>query len=267
MIESRTLDSALVEDFPVPATPELEQSLNRVEFYQALYGITGFEDPLRSCRDRAVTIAAALRPLGPKFRLLDFGSSLGYFPFFFADRGATTTGFDIKPENMAVALATQRLNGLPATFQTAPLDLNTVCAISPGEYDVALILSVLHHITHKCGIDYVVQLLAQLHARVPTLILELAHRNEDVPFAWRSSLPEDPLDILAACGNIQVETIGHFPSHLSNITRPMYIITQARRKELGGLKNLRGLYLFNTGITDAGVTELRKTLPTVRIPR
>jgi hypothetical protein len=226
MSEVRTFDSPLVEDSSILATPELEQCLNRVEYYQPLYGICGFEDPLRLCRDRALAIAAALAPFGKNFRLIDFGSSLGYFPFFFADRGAITTGFDIKPENTAVALATQRLNGLAATFKTLPLDLNTVSAILPGEYDIALILSVLHHITHQRGIDYVAQLLAELLSRIPVLILELAHRYEDVRFAWRNSLPEDPLAILPACRNVQVHTLAHFPTHLSTTTRPLYIITR-----------------------------------------
>src|ERR1700728_1242790 len=99
MIETSADDSLLAEDLPVPATAELEACLNRVEYYQPLYGIAGFEPPLRGCRDRAVTIAQAMAPLGKNFRLIDFGSSLGYFPFFFADRGAKTSGFDIKPEN------------------------------------------------------------------------------------------------------------------------------------------------------------------------
>lgn len=220
------LRSSLVEDSPVSATPELEDCLNRVEYYQPLYGITGFECPLRQCRDRALAIEAALAPLGKSFRLIDFGSSLGYFPFFFADRGAIATGIDIRPENTAVALATQRLNGLPTTFKTAALDQGTVAAISPREHDVALILSVLHHITHQRGIDYVAGLLAELLARIPVLILELAHRNEAVGFPWRASLPEDPLAILGACPRVKVQTLGHFPSHLSTATRPLYLITQ-----------------------------------------
>ena len=229
MSSASTLDSPLVEDFPIPANVELERCLNRVEYYQPLYGITGFEPPLRSCRDRALVIEATLTPLGKNFRLIDFGSSLGYFPFFFADRGAITTGFDINPQNTAVALTTQRLNRLHASFQTALLDLNTVQAIAPGEYDVALMLSVLHHITHQRGIDYVAQLLAGLLARIPILILELAHRGEDVRCAWRSSLPQDPLAILCASGNIQIRILGQFPSHLSNATRPLYIVSRSDR--------------------------------------
>jgi O-antigen chain-terminating methyltransferase len=217
-----------VEDAPVAATPELiEQCYSRVEFYQPLYGITGLDEPLRDCRDRALTIEAALAPLGPAFRLVDFGASLGYFPFFFADRGATTTGIDINPENTAMALSCQKLNGLPGTFRTAPLDLDTVCAIAPGEYDAALILSVLHHINLKRGTAYVQQLLAELLARIPTLILELAHRDEKVTFAWRNALPEHPLEVLSTCKGIQIQELAHSQSHLSDSTRPLFLVATA----------------------------------------
>jgi Methyltransferase domain len=220
------LASLLAGDCPVPATAALEQALNRVEYYQPLYGISGFEAPLRGCRDRALAIAAELGPVQANVRLVDFGSSLGYFPFFFSDRGAVTTGFDINSKNTAVALATQRLNGLPATFKTAALDLEKVRGIPSGEYDVALILSVLHHITHQKGIAYVTKLVSELLERIPTLVLELAHRDETVQFPWQKSLPDDPLEILSASPDVQVKLLGHFPSHLSRSTRPMYLITR-----------------------------------------
>jgi O-antigen chain-terminating methyltransferase len=222
-IDSHSL--SLVEESPVPAPPALiEQCFNRVEYYQPLYGVTGIEGPLRSCRDRAVVIEAALDSLGRRFSLVDFGSSLGFFPFFFADRGAQTTGVDINPETTAVAIATQRVNGLSATFKTAPLDLTTVSTISPGQYDVALALTMLHHITLRRGMDNVTQLVAELLARIPTLIVELAHRDEDVSFAWRESLPKDPLEILSVCGNIQIQHLGDFSSYLSSSVRPMYLV-------------------------------------------
>jgi hypothetical protein len=216
----------LIECSPIPATAKLEQALNRVEYYQPLYGISGFEIPLRSCLDRAAAIADEIGPGIEHCRLVDFGSSLGFFPFFFADRGAICTGFDINPGNTSVALSVQQLNGLPATFQTATLDLSLVHGIDDGQYDVALLLSVLHHITHQKGIDYVSDLLARLLDRVPTLVLELAHRNEDVRFPWRESLPYDPLEILSACPDVRVKLLGHFPSHLSNSVRPMYVISR-----------------------------------------
>ena len=78
-------------------------------------------------------IADEIGPAAADCRLVDFGSSLGYFPFFFADRGAIATGIDLSPGNIAVALATQRLNGLQANFQTAALNLPLVRGIAAGE--------------------------------------------------------------------------------------------------------------------------------------
>lgn len=215
----------LAEDSPVPITAELEQLLNRVEYYQPLYGIRGLEPALRGCRDRAAAIEAAL-PAGRDFRLIDFGSSLGWFPFYFADRGAVTTGLDINPLNTEVALAVQRLNGLPATFRTAALDLKTVRELAPGEYDVALVLSVLHHLTHRHGNNYVADLVATLLERVPTAVFELAGRDEPVNFAWRESLPEDPLAILRSCGPVTATLIARSPSHLSGAARPLYLLSR-----------------------------------------
>ena len=226
MNDTLELRPALVETAPVAVTPELIDCLNRVEYYQPLYGVTGLEDPLRGCRDRAVAIEGALSHLPKPFRMVDFGASLGYFPFYFADRGAITTGFDINARNTDVCLATQRLNGLPATFGTAALDLETVRAIPRDEYDVGIILSVLHHITHRRGVAYVTAMVAELLDRVPTLVLELAHRDEAVPYAWRASLPEDPLAILAGCRDVHVYALGAFPSHLSATTRPMYLVAR-----------------------------------------
>jgi hypothetical protein len=89
--ETLDLQLALLENAPVPVTPELVGHLNQVEFCQPLYGVTGLEMPLRGCRDRALAIEDALAN--------DFGSSLGYFPFYFADRGAITTGRDLNAKN------------------------------------------------------------------------------------------------------------------------------------------------------------------------
>jgi hypothetical protein len=133
---------------------------------------------------------------------------------------------NVTPRVADTFVDTQRINGLAATFKTAPLDLNTVSTILPGEYDVVLALSVLHHITLRRGIDYVKQLVAERLARIPIRIVELAHRDKDVNFAWRESLPEDPLGIFSACPHIRVHRLGDFSSHLSSSVRPMYLITR-----------------------------------------
>ena len=183
-------------------TMELKQVIRRVEYYQPLYGIQIVPKPLRSCRDRAEAIGAALGPLGPQLRLVDFGSSLGYFVFYFADRGVQAEGVEFGENDVAVAETVRRINGLCALFQRgAELTVEYARGIPAGRHDVGLILSLLHHIIHRRGLTYAQELVGELLERVPVLILELAHRDEEVRHPWRASQPEDPLAVLAACGN------------------------------------------------------------------
>jgi hypothetical protein len=207
-------------------TRDLKQVIKFVEYYQPLYAIELGPKPRRPCRDRADAIAEALAPLGPHQRIVDFGSSLGYFVFYFADRGVHAEGIDSRPENVAVAQVVRQINGLPALFNCAELSLEYVRSIPHGRYDAALILSVLHHITHKQGLAYTVELVAELLQRIPVLILELARRDESVDFLWRESQPEDPLDVLSACPNIHTRKLGEFDTHLSHIRRPLWLITR-----------------------------------------
>ena len=214
-----------VESHPVAATAALaDQYFSTIENYQPLYGITEVIPPLRHCRDRATAIEAALPLRTNGLRLIDFGSSLGYFPFYFSDRGGVATGWDINPKNIKMSLACQQLNGLPATFDATPLSLESAQGIAPNTYDVALILSVLHHIGHQNGLDYVQALMKTLLERIPVLVLELAHREEGVQYPWRMSLPKDPLAILATCPAFHVTRLGDFPSHLSDSTRPLFLV-------------------------------------------
>jgi hypothetical protein len=216
----------LREKSPVALSPsqtmELKQVIRRVEYYQPLYGIQIVPKPLRSCRDRAEAIGAALGPLGPQLRLVDFGSSLGYFVFYFADRGVQAEGVEFGKNDVAVAETVQRINGLPCSFQCAELTVDYARGIPAGRHDVGLILSLLHHIIHRQGLAYAQELVGELLERVPILFLELAHRDEDVGHPWRASQPEDPLAVLAACRNVRVEKLGEFESHLSPVRRGMW---------------------------------------------
>lgn len=224
---------ALRENAPILLSAEqireLKPLIKQVEYYQPLYGLQIAPKPLRSCRDRAQAIAAELQPLGPHLRLIDFGSSLGYFVFYFADRGVQAEGIDSRPHNVAAAQAVRHINGLKCSLNCARLTLDYVRTIPPGHYDAALILSVLHHITHQHGLAYTTSLVAELMTRIPTLILELAHRDEQVTFAWRESQPQDPLDVLSKCQNMKLKKLGDFDTHLSNIRRPLWLVTNTDR--------------------------------------
>jgi hypothetical protein len=223
--------TGLREESPVALsslqTMELKQVIRRVEYYQPLYGIRIVPRPLRNCRDRAEATGAALGPLGPDLRLVDFGSALGYFVFYFADRGVQAHGIESGENNVAVAETVRRINGLQCSFECAELTVEYVRGIPVGRYDVGMILSVLHHVIHRRGLAYAQELMAELLERVPVLILELAHRDEDVRHPWRASQPEDPLAVLAACRRVRVNKLGEFGTHLSTVRRGLWRVDRA----------------------------------------
>lgn len=215
---------------PDPAAREalLVDLLKKVEAYQPIYGAPELLTAARPCLDRCAAIAQALEPFGRQFRLLDIGSSLGFFSLYFAERGAQVTGYDFNPDNVAVAQLVACRNGIPAEFEVRELNRSLVRSIPPGSHDVVLALSVFHHVIHEQGLRRAQELLAELCERVPLVVLELALRQEEVKAAWKKSLPADPLELTRLCQDVGVQYLGDFPTHLSHATRPLYLLTRER---------------------------------------
>ena len=145
----------------------------------------------------------------------------------FACGGATVHGWDFRAENVAVARDVAKLNHLTVDFEVKELTLQNARAIEPDTIDVIFLLSVLHHITHERGLNHVQEIMRELTALAPTIIMELALFQEQVPFPWRASQPEDSLAILAKCPDVTTEILGVFPTHLSPVPRPLVVV---RRK-------------------------------------
>jgi ABC-type polysaccharide/polyol phosphate transport system ATPase subunit len=210
--------------------------LNEVEPYQPLFGVPMEYKAKRPSADRAVAIATALDEkanLPKDFKLVDIGAGVGYFPFYFAQRGAIGHGIDHNPHNVAVAKAVQRINRLTATFeinQVTPGNAEQLCA----GFDVALLLSVLPHMNAEHGMEYCQQLMSRLCATVPHVVVELATRDEPVSFWWRDALPEDPRTFFDTCENVTIKKLGGFGSHHSTVQRPMYLISQIKTAASGG---------------------------------
>jgi O-antigen chain-terminating methyltransferase len=213
----------------------LRELAKRVEPYQPTYGITGvFDVAARPSKDRAVAIERFLGRLRGK-RILDIGSSLGYMDFFLADRGAHTEGWDFRAENVEVARQVGAINGIPAKFRTKPLDQDTVQTVHGGDFDVVLLLSVLHHIIHFQGLETAKQLVAQLLDRVPVLIVELAEKGEDAALFWDEAQPEDPREVLALVADVaDVHLLGRFPTHLSGQDRGLYAVVRRQSVAVNG---------------------------------
>jgi Leucine-rich repeat (LRR) protein len=82
-------------------------------------------------------------------------------------------------------------------------------------------------------------------------------------------LPGRPLTEITLRGNAFDGNVPElrFFTNLTKLDLGDTDITDAGLKEVSGLKNLKVLYLRGTKISDASVTELRKTLPRLRISR
>jgi O-antigen chain-terminating methyltransferase len=207
--------------------PVISDMYNEIESYQPLYNcpVESF-DLKRDCIDRCKTIEEALDDYGPKFRGIDLGCSLGYISFYFAERGAMIDAYDYDTKVAATAKRVQEFNRIPVNFRVGTLDKEFVNKIPDNTYNVAFILSVLHHVGNINGFTYVQQLLCELTNKIPIVFVELAIREEDVPHSWRNNLPNDPLETFSCCNNSEVTKIGEFPTHLSNTKRPLFMIKQ-----------------------------------------
>ncbi|MGY1619677.1 phosphotransferase [Geodermatophilus sp. SYSU D00691] len=207
---------------------KLRELASRVEPYQPAYGLPGLiEKPARDSVDRCRAIENHFGATLRGKRLLDVGSSLGYVCFYFADRGMDTEGWEGNPANAEVAQLIGELNGVPSRIRTQQFDADSVRSLAPGQFDVVTILSVLHHVVYHQGVAQTQELVRELLARVPVLVLELARKGEDPELFWDEALPEDELEVLALVRDqVEIVPLGMFGTHLSDKERPLYVVTR-----------------------------------------
>jgi len=210
---------------------EIDHLLNtQVEHYQPIYGMpsTFFSTKAkRDCSDRAKIIENYFNNDFNNLRVLDIGSSLGYFCFYLADRGALAEGWDSNELNYYVSNLTKEINAITnASFLCRTLDLDTVKNIPYDKYDCALALSVFQHINNEHELAYSQNLIKSLLDKIPVLIVELANKNENTNVHWKDTLPPNELEFFSKLRNCKIQKIGEFGTHLSDIKRSMYVISQ-----------------------------------------
>jgi O-antigen chain-terminating methyltransferase len=214
---------------------KLRQQLAKVEHYQPIYNIEGLIDnPARNeSKQRAWLIEEKLAPVAGK-KLIDFGSSLGYFTLYFADRSAITEGWESNTDNCDASKMIQDIVGIPATLKNKELNLETIKTIYPGQFDACFILSVFHHVVRFTGIEETQQLIKEILDRIPVMFVELAKKGEDSSLPWDASQPEHELDIFDLVKDeVTITLIGEFPNHLSNNMRPVYMIEKKKSVVVG----------------------------------
>lgn len=199
--------------------------IKKVEYYQPLYDLSFFKNqiPKRMCHDRADAILQALNAYGRNARLLDVGCSLGYFSFFFSERGYRVTGIDASRDNIEICQFQNRQSGRSVQFSVSDFS-NAFIETHGKQFDVVIILSVLHHLIAQDGLFAVQQMMAKLLETTPILVVELALKSEEVDFPWKASLPDNALAIFDLCTDLTIENHGYFNTHLSAVRRPLYLV-------------------------------------------
>ncbi|UNA30854.1 class I SAM-dependent methyltransferase [Klebsiella variicola subsp. variicola] len=95
-----------------------------------------------------------------------------FFSLSLASKGATIVGIDFQQENINVCRALAEENpDFAAEFRVGRIE-EVIAALEEGEFDLAIGLSVFHHIVHLHGIDEVKRLLSRLADVTQAVILE-----------------------------------------------------------------------------------------------
>lgn len=199
------------------------------EKYQTIFGHPEWDDEVsRDCNARLPFIEKHYDNLssclGRPLRVLDLGCAQGFFSLNLASKGAEVHGLDFLAENIDVCRALADENpAFKAEFSVGKIE-EFIEEIQPGQYDMAIGLSVFHHLVHALGLEKVKALLERLADVTEAFIVELALQEE--PLYWGPSLPEDPTEHIQQCAFYKL--IARFDTHLSNISRPMYIVSNKR---------------------------------------
>lgn len=210
---------------------ELKEKIKHVEPYQPIYGISGIVDhPVRECINRAEVVYKELENNVKGTKMLDIGSSLGYIPFYFSDRGAHADGWDLSPGNIEVSNLSKQINGSNANFYNKELDNKTISIISNSAYDVITVFNVFHHIVAYKGLPYAQSLVRDLTNCTPIMFIELAQKGEDKSLFWDKHIPKNDLVLLKLCKDVDIVKVGEFQTHLSKKKRPMYKVTRKNIK-------------------------------------
>lgn len=196
------------------------------EVYQTIFGHTEWDgNASRDCNERLDIIykiySVLSVKLGRPLKVLDLGCAQGFFSLSLASKGATVQGIDFLDKNIAVCKTLADENkSFDVQFETGRIE-DIIESIMPREYDLVIGLSVFHHLVHEHGVEVVKKLLSKLANSVHAIILELAVKEE--PLYWAPSLPEHAYELIDDCSFYK--KIAQYDTHLSNISRPMYVVS------------------------------------------
>lgn len=169
------------------------------QLYQPIFRHSEFTKnikPQRSCVDRIKPIIAVMQHYitvtgKPVISLLDIGCAQGYLCFSLKEyfkNDVEIVGVDIDQTNIDVCSILNKENSFDIDFRCERLCMGFVDKIQDGQFDVVLLLSVIHHETRpngsiydkaaKGGFKHAKALLEQLVKKSGIVIAEFALREE-----------------------------------------------------------------------------------------
>jgi len=193
------------------------------EVYQPIYGHPEFNAlASRPCDDRLRLIISIYTRLageiGRPLRVLDLGCAQGYFSLHLAEQGATVKGIDRLEENIKLCRGLAETHpSYSVQFEVGSIE-DALSRLMPGEIDLVIGMSVMHHLCAERGAEPTRAILKELSGKIEAGVFEVALKEEPLP--WAVQQPDTP-DWLyqdfafLACAE-------EFPTHLSDTPRPVY---------------------------------------------
>ena len=197
------------------------------EIYQPIYGHEELSGTVsRRCVDRLAHIAqvheAMKRRLRRPLKVLDLGCAQGFFSCSLAALGAQVVGIDHTSQNVGLCEELARESpSLQLEFVQGSVE-DYIVALTPGQFDLVLGLSVFHHIVHERGVAFVTDLLGRLSEQIEVGVFEMALRTEG-PY-WSASQPPEPRRLLDPYSFVL--ELGKVETHLSPERRPIYVASR-----------------------------------------
>lgn len=193
------------------------------EVYQRIYSHPEYDGASRLCQDREIYIVDVVKNLQKKLgktdlKVLDIGCAQGYFSLTLAKLGCNVRGVDFCGQNINLCRALAEENGLNCSFEHEKVTQEFSDELD-DDYDVVLLLSVIHHSCNESGFDYARKIVETLSRKSKIIITELAVKAE--PVYWNKNLPESYEEWFK---NIAFfDELDFFETHLSGVKRPLII--------------------------------------------
>ncbi len=198
------------------------------EIYQVIYNHSEYDGQTsRSCIDREKIISKILVAWQKcqnknNIKLLDIGCAQGYYSFKAFELGCNVYGIDFLEENINCCQAINNENNFNINFDKNILTKEYAENLQDDEFDVVLLLNVMHHIAHAKGFKYAQELLEILSKKSKIIITEMVMKHEPLP--WNKNLPNK---YTTWFDNIKFyKELSFFDTHLSINKRPLLIVSE-----------------------------------------